>query len=145
MDEAPAPTEWITGQSRGRWFVGFEIVFISTLFVASLGLDAGLSWTGASITTPKIDLVITLASGGISVGPMLLWVMLVPIPLSRVGVSPGGILIDYGLRTDRFPWSRALLRGERLEVVSRRLGLRTVYALTPYQASRIAFLQPAPS
>lgn len=145
MSRPAAPLEWIPGKSKARWLVGFWAVFSVSFLTAAFALDAGLSWVGVALMAPRLNLVVDYAAIGISLGPMILWAAFVPLPAPRLGVSPEGVVIDYGRRSEAFPWERAFLRGSRLEVKSRRFGIRSTYALTEYQASRVARLLPPPS
>ena len=67
--------------------------------------------------------------------------MLVPMPASGFWVSPRGLILGYGIPSQLFTWDRVTLRGTRLETLSRHLGIRAIYSVTPYQAARIAFVR----
>jgi len=140
----PAPIEWVPGRSRWPWLVGYLAIFSITLVTAELAIYPGLSWAGITFMSPKLTLIVQLAAIAITVGPSMLWMNLVPVPAHRLGLSPEGVVIDYGLRSERFSWDRTSLRGMRLEVLSPWLGLRSSYSLTPYQAGRVTYLRPVP-
>lgn len=140
--EAPAPIEWVWGNSRARWLVGFWLVFVAVYLAANQSLLWGLSWAGLDASSPRANLVLGLASIGIASGPALVWGLLVPMPVERLGLSPEGVVIDHGLRSDRWPWSRVSLRGSVLELRSLRFGGVARYSLTPDQSRRVAHLQP---
>jgi hypothetical protein len=124
------------------WLLAFLAVFLMGYLVADFSLLLGLSWAGSDLDSPRWNLVVGLAAIGIAFGPGVLWALNVPVPATRLGVSPQGVVIDYGLRSAFWPWRRAFLRGNRLDMVSERYGVASRFALTPYQASRVAFLRP---
>jgi hypothetical protein len=64
------------------------------------------------------------------------------MPATRLGISPEKIVVDLGLRSESYPWAKVFLRGRRLEVISRRFGIRGTYALTPQQVGRIVAIRP---
>jgi len=74
-----------------------------------------------------------------------LWVFLVPMPAPRIGISPVGLILDFGLRTERFPWDRVFCVGALLVTVSPRIGVRASYRLDDFQADRVnKFLNAGP-
>jgi len=140
---ANLPLEWVSGRSQILWYVGLLAVLYASFAAAMVGLDSGLSWAGIALGSSKLVLVLQLTAIGLAAGPMFLWAAAVPMPASRLGVSPIGIVVDYGLGSKFIPWERAYVRDGHLEVLSRRVGIRTKYSLTPLQLSRIASLRTA--
>lgn len=138
----PVPVEWVQGKSRQPWILGLWLVFTGSFLVADLVLEWGLSWTGIGLGSPRLTLVVQFAAIAAAIGPVLLWAILVRMPVSRMGVSPDGVRIDHGVRSDFWPWDRASLRGSRLEVFSSRYRIPSWYTLTPLQATRVASLRP---
>jgi hypothetical protein len=135
--------EWVPGLERGRWLAGFFVVCIGAFVVSLFAIEAGLSWAGAGPLTPRLLLVAQLAAIGNAAAPGWMWVTIVPSPIPRLGVSPGGLSIDHGMRTEELPWSRVFLRQNRLDVLYPRVGALMSFRLTPYQTSRIVHLRPA--
>lgn len=138
---APSPPiEWIRGMSRERWFGG------SLGTVLAIGIPASLIY-GWLVPVSRAYLLAYSFGSGLVVGlsiyaGMTLYNALFPMPLAGIGISPGEVIADYGLRRERFPWSRAFLAGDQLLLVSRRFGFVTRYRLTPYQAARVAYIRP---
>ena len=118
-------------------------VLFGTFLAAEFSLQSGLSWAGIVTFTPRLTLIVQLASMSIAIGPLILWTLAVPYPVPLLGLSPSGLILDWGTRAVFVPWERAWVQGHRLEVPRRRLGGRIAYTLTPTQASRIGLLRPS--
>jgi hypothetical protein len=73
------------------------------------------------------------------------WMISVPMPVSRLGVSPAGLVIDFAAGPMSVPWSRVLLSGPGFYVIPEKLGPALAYRVTPYQAIRLAYLRPSPA
>ena len=134
------PVEWIRGIPRGVWFVG------SLGAVLGIGIPASLlySWLvpvgSVSIATYSVGTGIVTGLS-IFVG-LMAYNGFFPIPIAGLGISPAEVIADYGLRRERYPWSRVFLSGDQILLVSSRFGFVTRWRLTPYQASRLAYLRP---
>ncbi|MCI4368793.1 MAG: hypothetical protein L3K09_04440 [Thermoplasmata archaeon] len=137
-----SPVEWIPGRSRALWFAGFITTFVASELVAVFLVTTGLAWAGVGVVSPRLTLILDLIGVAAAFGPGLLWGNLVPAPLPRLGVFGGGVVVDYGLRSESFPWDRVAVRGDRLVLSSRRIGFISPYRMTATQASRVAFLRP---
>ncbi len=135
------PYEWVPGKSRAAWLVGFLLLFCGVLVAADLLLRAGLLWAGVVVQSPNLTLVVQLAAIFIAVGPGVVWTLWVPMPASGFWLTPRGLIFGYGVPSQLFTWDRVAVRGTRLETLSRRLGIRAIYSVTPYQAERIAVLR----
>jgi hypothetical protein len=120
-----------------------NLVFLVTGVTAYLSLLAGLNWASVETFTPRITFVIEVASLAIAGGPTLLYALAFPYPAPLMGISPGGVALDNGVRRWEYPWDRVKLRGDLLEVRSSWLRFRATYSLTPYQAARASYLRPA--
>jgi hypothetical protein len=118
------------------------LVMVATLEIASFGLIAGLSWAGVYEFTPRVTLVINMASVAIASGSMFLYALAFPFPAPLMGISPGGVALDNRVRRWEYSWDRVKLRGDLLEVRSSWLRYRTTYSLTLYQAARASYLRP---
>jgi hypothetical protein len=142
MNVADSPIEWIPGRSLTRWFVGMELVVVCTLGGTYLLLESVLSSAGVGVLSPGIAFVVTMISALVMTAFVLLWGMMVPYPACRLGLSAAGVRIDYGARSELFPWDQVLRHEDRLISTTRRLRIPVAFSLTPYQAGRVAYLRP---
>lgn len=144
MGAAPPPVEVVRGSSRTLWQVG--------AWGGSLGLYAGLSlvsyWIGLSFGSAwsARDAEIIIQLQGIAtvalVVYLLLYVLLVPLPMGLVKISPYGITVEGWPRLGTLPWTSVHRQGRYLYSFSRHLGLPTRFVMTPTQADRIARFLP---
>jgi hypothetical protein len=144
MASGVGPFEWIAGPSRLIWWAGWFVLFI----VAFDGGMALLNWSLGSLgATPPFRsigylFILLVALPGLAGLMILVFGALTPMPISSFWISPGGIIIDYGLRTEFHPRDRLHLIGTRLFVFGKWSSLPWAYKVTPYQAARIGFLIP---
>lgn len=142
MAAASPPIEWIRGRPREAWFLG------SFLAILTISIPASLLYSWFVPLSRAYLEAYSLGSGlvvGFSIyAGLTAYYALFPMPLAGIGISPGELVVDYGLRRERVPWSRAFLAGDQLLLVSTRFGFVTRYRLTPYQAARVAYLRPKP-
>lgn len=139
------PVEWVAGKSRIGWFAGFAGILCLVLipyYFAEIWFFPSLLSTGNSFTGMLVDDLLLVPPVGLAAA---FWVLLVPMPASRIGISPIGVTIDFGLRLETFPWDRVLPSRNTLVTLGKRRHLPTAHALTPYQSSRISAFLRRPS
>lgn len=141
MPDPDEPAEWVSGRSALPWYIGLLIVFWVAEVVSQYALNIGFSWAGIPVDTPRSELLVQLLAIGFAIGPLFWWALAVPIPASRLGLTSEGLIFDYGLGSRFVPWDRTQLRTDRLEVLPRRFGPRTVYSLTPLQTKCIELIR----
>jgi len=118
--------------------LGFSIVLIGTYPLLAHALSAA----GVAVLGPNLDLALELCSISVTLAFMVPYVLLVPYPATRLRVSSAGVVIDYGLRSELFPWDRVVVRENRLLSETRRLHLPVSFSLTRIQKDRVAQLRP---
>ena len=129
MASAGAGWRWIPGRSRFPWFLGLFGVFASIYVVALLSLltvdpvVAGPDGRFPGFGYQPVAILVAAI-------PTILYARIVPVPASRLGVSPWGVAIDHGLRTSYLPWGRVALRDGRMYVSSRWKSFSSVFSLT---------------
>ena len=140
MAASPLPVEWIRGGPRDRWFGG------SLAAVLAIAIPSSLlySWL---VPIGSVSPVAYSVGAGIGTGlsiyiGLTAYNAIFPPPLPGVGISPKGVIADYGLRREPYPWSRVFLSGDMLLLVSRRLSIVSRFRVTAYQAARLAYLRP---
>jgi len=139
------PIEWIPGLSRAPWLIGFELAFVLGLIGFYELLFWGLMGIGVQVVSPAYIFALDLVAIPLADALGMLWLVLVPYPATRLGVSPSGVIVYAKLLSARYSWDKVLLNGNRMVGVSRRFGIPQSYSLTPFQASRVASLRPGPS
>jgi hypothetical protein len=142
MDSTRPMIEWIGGSSRLTWLTGFILGFSIVLIGTYLLLVYALSSAGVTVLGPNLELALELCSISVTLAFIVPYVLLVPYPATRLGVSSVGVLMDYGLRSELFPWDRVVVRENRLVSETRRLHLPVSFSLTRIQADRVAQLRP---
>jgi len=143
--EAPGPPiEWTRGYSRGEWVLGLLGTELLVLVPAVFLFAWLVPWNALAHPWPYLLAAMLPDTAAYTVG-IGVWFGLFPFPASRLGLSPAGVVLDFGLRSARYPWSRTFVYGDRLYVISDGLGLVTRYRLTPYQAWRFGYIRPSPS
>lgn len=138
------PMEVVSGTSRTPWRVG--------LWGGAAGLYAGLSllnyWIGLSFgnTWTVRDAELFSQLQGLAAVALvvyfLLYVLLVPLPMGFVTISPYGITVQGWPRLGTLPWAAVRRQGRYLYTFTRHLGLPTRFVMTPSQASRIGIFLP---
>ena len=78
-----------------------------------------------------------LIGGSLGLLAIYLAMTLIPLPAPRIGVYPGGVVFDYGLRQETVAKTRLRLVGSRLFVLPRWLGPAASYRLNVHQVNRI--------
>jgi hypothetical protein len=138
-----APIEWTRGDSRVGWVIYLSLAIFVALAATSLLLYFFVyPFVGGGHNPRVLALVSDVVGFPVILVVLTIWWACVPSPASRLGLSPEGVAIDYGLRTVHTPWSRIMTSGERLYVISRITGFATPFQLTRYQVSRVANIRP---
>jgi hypothetical protein len=137
------PVEWTRGDPDHIGSIGWVLIqsaafgitagLLTGRVLPSLGYPPNYSAFEASLSLYWI-LITSL---------VIVWIALVPRPASLLGMSTGGVTIVYGGAARAFPWSRAFVSGDRLFIVSPRIGFATAFRLTPFQVSRLAHWRPS--
>jgi hypothetical protein len=142
------PIERVPGRSAAGWFSGFVAGGVAMALVWAWVLYT-VGGSFGNVPTPRDYESLAQLQGLSNVLIILyifVWWALVPMPLGAAEISPLGVTVKFGLRTESFPWGRVHLVDSRLHTVGRWLGLTNRYSLTPYQVSRIQrFLDPHPT
>ena len=145
MDILEGPVEWVPGRSQLPWHCGMFAVFVASLLLAETMLNFGLSWAGIVVNSARLTLIVQLVAIGLAADPLMLWVLFVPMPAPRLGLSPRGVTFEAGLGTHYVPWEGAYLRAGRSEILVRRSGLWIAYSVTPLQKRRIELIRSTTS
>ena len=136
------PVEWTKGDTSFIGPIGRIAIQSAAFGITAGSLDAGvLPSLGSAPNYPVFAALLSLYWILIT-SLMILCLVLIPLPASLLGVSPGGVVLVYGGAFRAFPWSRAFVSGDKLFLVSPGIGFATVYRLTPFQVSRLASLRP---
>ncbi len=144
MAYASAPIERVPGRSRFGYWAGYMIgsVHILVGFAALLWSSTGsLGW----YVNPRDTLLYNSLYQLMFLTVFLfwtVWLLLIPLPLGTIEISPIGVRIDSGLWSEQFPWSGVHRAGNRLYTFGRILGLPRRFAMSDYQTSRVRLFLP---
>jgi hypothetical protein len=68
----------------------------------------------------------------------LIWIAFVPMPASRIGISPLGVVFKSAFRLTIVPWSRVMLVANTLVILTPKTRVARSLSLDQYQVSRVA-------
>jgi len=135
MAQNRPPVEWVSGKSGAFWFAGNFAVLFSGLYLGQEVADAIFPLTADTsglIVLVRIGILCLILLPLATVYPLV-----VPRP-SRIGLSPIGFSVDYGLRTQLFDWKDVRFHEHEAICFGGNLGLPSRLALTPYQVYRVS-------
>jgi hypothetical protein len=133
-----APIEWIPGRERdlGRWFVGYLLIWVVVFQSSWWACVVLLGRVGRSTQMAFFVLYPALIGLGIFAATFT-YQALFPRPVERLGVWPGGVMVNAGWRTYVLaPWQLHVVGG-RMFVLPKKGGLAGSWALTAEQVWRL--------
>ena len=135
-----APTEWVEGDptwSRAFTALSCGIPLACAFYIAVLVLT-WLWSSGAISSTPLFYSFPWWPAGSLALSLAVFIIVFLPLQrpvIRRVGISQNGLVLRYGFRTFRIPWSEAVWFTPYC-VSSRRWSMAR-FLLTPHQSERI--------
>jgi hypothetical protein len=132
---APPPVEWVDGDSKATFFLGN---FLALFFAYYFGSLIGQTAFPFNRDTPLLPLLLQIGvMAAIAVPVNLLYFLSVPCP-QRIGISPSGLTVDFGLRKKAYSWSDVHPRTNEALCFAGRNPWSARVALTPYQQRRLS-------
>jgi hypothetical protein len=129
------PIEWVPGKSAALWFAGNFAILFSGLYLGQLISDAIFPLTA---NTPALVVLLRIGILALIAVPLAtVYSLVIPRP-SRIGISPMGLTVNYGPRTQLFGWQDVRLHQLEAICFGGNLGLPTRVALTPHQLHRVS-------
>jgi hypothetical protein len=111
---SPVPVEWVRGRSRIPNFLAYFLFLLFlcwfTLTLIPEALFGPVWWIHESFPRSQLVLGIALAIG---VPWGIVWGLLAPMPPEQIGISPAGLILDYGLRWKKLTWHEAATQNGR--------------------------------
>ncbi|MGA7860316.1 MAG: hypothetical protein WCB19_00465 [Thermoplasmata archaeon] len=144
MYNSPVPIEWVKGISRVPYFLAYTM-FLGILYWVTLSVPVALFgpvWVQGGFLRFLVILGVALA---IVFPWAIIWALLVPMPPVGIGISPAGVILDWGVRQQKLTWQEVGTHSGRLyQIRSRWLPPRPI-AVSAYQFDRLThFLRSAP-
>jgi hypothetical protein len=133
MAAGEPPWELVSTRGEFWYFLGASCVVVGTVFAAgrlteALVPGAGTSWTSFEVESGLLVLIM---------GPsLLLYTMAAPHRMA-LGLYPGGLVVDLGLRSRSYPWRDVHRRGNQLLCFAGRSAWPLRISLTRHQSERL--------
>lgn len=142
VSEPDGPVDWIPGGSRLGWSAGFLIVFCAAFMTTYFLLGWELGWNALTGSAGDPPVALLVASVAVAVGPAAFWTRTVPMPAPRLGITPGGLVMEEGAVREVLPWDQVAVEGTLMRLTPVQYRMITTYRLTDGQATRLAIVRP---
>ncbi len=135
----PARIDWVKGNSRAPYFLAYSLFLGLLYWVTSSVIPVALFgpvWVQGDFLRFLLVLGITLA---IVFPWAIIWTLLAPMPPVGIGISPTGVILDWGVRQQTLPWKEVVAHNGRLyRLRSRRLPPYPI-AVSTHQFDRLTY------
>jgi hypothetical protein len=135
MNPPSPPVEWIEGDSKATFMAGSFLLLFCAYFVGSLIGQTAFPQRHPPELLPFLFQLGVMAA--IALPSNLLYFLSVPCP-QRIGISPLGLSVEFGLRKKEYPWHDVHSRPNEALCFAGRSPWPTKVALSASQQSRIA-------
>ncbi|MGC2288355.1 MAG: hypothetical protein WA688_00660 [Thermoplasmata archaeon] len=139
MYTSPNPIEWVKGRSRVPYFLAYTLFLFFLLWVTLTFIPAALFgpvWIQGGFLRFLLVLGIALA---IVFPWAIIWALFVPMPPVGIGVSPTGLILDWGLRQSKLTWQEVRAQDGRAYRFSARWHIPLRIPVSAHQFERLTF------